>query len=1590
MRTSRFGLVLALLAVTAVTVMADVRYVDANKAGSGNTGMDWDNAWTNLQTALAGAASGTDLWIAKGTYYPGSARTDTFTMRSGVNLYGGFTNGMTSLGQRDWLEHPAILSGDIDKNGILDANNSYHVVTVSGTLSPMPVLDGVQIWHGYANAANPNDRGGGLYCTTNNLNLRNMVFTRNYATNGAALCISGANLNASNCLFAANSGPATSYTAYINGTNAVLRNSLFLQNATSSTVYNEQKLGLQLLNCTFLANNGTQIRHRLTCNTLLKNSIIWESGSAALVTSANGPLFVHYSDVTGYGGSTNWLLSAQVEDWGGNIDTDPKFVGGPTGTWTADDSYDSGTDRTTLTDSGASFTDGALRGKFLNPDTAGKYWHYIITNTANGVVVAGSVNPAAYTGKAYRIFDAHLQSTNGHWTASGTWVADAQHSPCIDAGDPGDAYAGEPSPNGNRLNMGAYGNTAQASTADDTQAPDPVGILVALAGNNQVQLKWFNPPNRDLAGVLVLRRTGSAPTGIPNGGTTYSIGNAMGDCTVVYTGTGSSGTPGAASAWTDSTAANGTHYYYAVFSYDGGPRYATGTGVDTTPTAIAGASPIYVDANATGGNNGTTWADAYTDLQAAIGAAGSGTRIWVAQGRYTPGTQRQYSFEPGGGVEMYGGMTNGMASLDLRNTYEHPTILSGNIGLPGYPGDNSYHVVKCAAAGVLDGFQIRDGYASMLDNDSGRGGGLYSTAAGQIIRNCVFTGNYALYFGSAIYVASVSDTLISNCLFTAQTGLHVASFIGANNTQVKNSVFLENGCTYSLYNYSGGAAGTTAANCTFAGNSGIQVHQVFGSRTVHLRDSIVWGNTNTITAGTQGNLSIYNSDVQGAPYGGAIADQGGNIDADPLFAGGPAPTGTWTHAPVFNAGSGRTTLTDSSASFTDDALRGKHLNADSSGRNWHYIVSNSATQIVVAGDASTVGLSTKNYRIWDLHLQSTSGRWTAGGNWGTDAQNSPCIDAGDPLADFNREPAPNGARLNMGAYGNTEQASKSLASAPDPVEALLAIAGNAEVRLAWENPLSASMAGVLILRKDGSSPGSSPAGGQTYITGDSIGDGTVVYAGTGADGTPGAANQWTDTASVVNGTHHYYQIFVYDAARQYSTGKGTDTTPSALAGVSPLLVDAGATGGNNGDSWANAYTSLRAALAAATNGMQVWIAQGTYKPGDRRADTFVAGSGVQVLGGFTNGMTSVDARDWTEYPSVLSGNIGEPGTAPDNSIRLLLATNNVVLDGLQVREGYGLDLTTHGAGLLINGTNVAVRNSVFTRNYTPGVGSAIYVATAANNTLISNCVFTAQTGSSAVYWTGVKNTLVQNCLFLNNGCTDTLVGSSGSSPWSTARNCTFAGNSGNQLKQQYSSSILYLDNAIVWGNVNTLSANAATLRVSYSDVQYFTGSDVISNVVGNLDQDPLFVGGPSGTWTANAVHDAMTDRTTLTDANAVLVPNALRGRHLNPKSAEKHWYYILSNSTTQMVVLGNASAVGTSGTAYRVDDAHLQSRQGYWTWSGIARSSAQSPCIDAGDPARTEWSREPSPNGERLNMGAYGGTPQASLSIGSGTLFMFR
>ncbi|MDP2896180.1 MAG: choice-of-anchor Q domain-containing protein [bacterium] len=88
-------------------------------------------------------------------------------------------------------------------------------------------------------------------------------------------------------------------------------------------------------------------------------------------------------------------------------------------------------------------------------------------------------------------------------------------SPCVDAGDPSSPYANEPEPNGGRIDMGAYGNTSEATSrsldTDHDGLPDDwemelFGTLVQGGADD---------PDKDLVSNLLEYRWGHNPTASP-------------------------------------------------------------------------------------------------------------------------------------------------------------------------------------------------------------------------------------------------------------------------------------------------------------------------------------------------------------------------------------------------------------------------------------------------------------------------------------------------------------------------------------------------------------------------------------------------------------------------------------------------------------------------------------------------------------------------------------------------------------------------------------------------------------------------------------------------------------------------------------------------------------------------------------------------------------------------------------------------------------------------------------------------------------------------------------------------------------------
>ena len=370
----------------------------------------------------------------------------------------------------------------------------------------------------------------------------------------------------------------------------------------------------------------------------------------------------------------------------------------------------------------------------------------------------------------------------------------------------------------------------------------------------------------------------------------------------------------------------------------------------------------YVNDDATGANNGTSWTDAFSDLQDGLAAAGDSEEIWVAAGTYVPGFARADTFQLVTGVALYGGFAGTEDSWDLRNWVTHQTILSGDIngddgaGFTGYE-ENIYHVVTSngtAAAAVLDGFVISGGNADQSSNND-RGGGLFNDGGGPTVRNCRFEANSvggkgngiggaiydnagsmqiiacqfvgnrafsgALHGGAAIYSSSGSPVIVSS-LFDGNSaepgGGALDLWLGT--PTIINSIFINNTAT--------GAGGAirnvgnvpTIINCTFANNSApangsAMVNTTwFGADSLPVvTNSIFWGNTSSggadVITDTGTSVTTLNYSCLEGGWGGAGVF---NTSGDPLLtnpAGGNVRLQSMSSS-AYNAGSNAALPTD--------------------------------------------------------------------------------------------------------------------------------------------------------------------------------------------------------------------------------------------------------------------------------------------------------------------------------------------------------------------------------------------------------------------------------------------------------------------------------------------------------------------------------------------------------------------------------------------------------------------------------------------------------------------------------------------------------
>jgi phosphotriesterase-related protein len=465
---------------------------------------------------------------------------------------------------------------------------------------------------------------------------------------------------------------------------------------------------------------------------------------------------------------------------------------------------------------------------------------------------------------------------------------------------------------------------------------------------------------------------------------------------------------------------------YASNTYDAGSRYVSADerpGTDWFFQTYSAVEPsiIYVDDNAVGANDGSSWENAYIYLQDAFADANSAEKpveIRIAQGIYkpdqganqTPGN-REATFQLINDVTLKGGFAGvSEEDSDIRDVDIYETIFSGDLAdndfdindpeVMSYDStrfDNSYSVVTGSGTddtAVLDGVTISSG------NRGSRveyGGGMYNNVGNPTIINCNFIRNWA-WNGGGMGNSNSNPTLI-NCTFSMNSGFYGGGmYCSDSHPKLTNCLFTRNSTTIppgviversldsggGMNNYQ---SNPTLANCTFSGNSSRRGGGIFNydshliltnctlagnfaydglamynhGSSLSISNSILWNGGNEIYIHDYASATITYSNIQGDWPGN------GNIAVDPLFV----QPGYWTEP--------------------------NPRNPDSS--------------------------------VWiegDYHLKSEAGRWDpVSESWITDNVTSSCIDAGDPNSPVAFEPDPNGGRINMGAYGGTVEASKS-------------------------------------------------------------------------------------------------------------------------------------------------------------------------------------------------------------------------------------------------------------------------------------------------------------------------------------------------------------------------------------------------------------------------------------------------------------------------------------------------------------------------------------------------------------------------------------
>ena len=418
--------------------------------------------------------------------------------------------------------------------------------------------------------------------------------------------------------------------------------------------------------------------------------------------------------------------------------------------------------------------------------------------------------------------------------------------------------------------------------------------------------------------------------------------------------------------------------------------------------------------------------------------------------------------------------------------------------------------------------------------------------------------------------------------------------------------------------------------------------------------------------------------------------------------------------------------------------------------------------------------------------------------------------------------------------------------------------------------------------------------------------GGFVGNGTGGNETARGQRDWDAHPAIIDGSTArdgqpaYHVIMGADGA----TLDGFGVTGGNANGASPMDSGAGIFNNHTSPIIANARFSENSGTgdggAVFNNGGAVTITHCTFTGNTTRwgacinsgPDAWPHVSYCTFSGNTTTSLAgAIDS--WDNTTTTLIECTFTENSAPNGGGAVSTSDATVRLAGcrfLDNSSGLGGAIRIWGSGSLVNCT--------FLNNTAWGNGGAIYVRGSAS---LLNCLFAhnaAEFGGVLYDYYSSDPIAIKNCTLANNAADgDSLAGA-----------VSF-----------YGSASRTVENSILWGNTAVAIQSSSAATVSYSDIQHgFSGES-------NLNIDPLFLGGPSGTCTGLS-YDPATLQSTLTDSGAAFTSGALAGAVLLLGDAgDEKAYLITANDATQLTFWGDGTRSGalTAPVAYTVRDYRL-------------------------------------------------------------------